>query len=124
VSKGRVLLACAAALALARPPAADGAGDCLLEPGVYRYLERAQDRILDAWDLPADSLANREVVVRLAFDVDGRLRDLKILSATDRRLAQSVAAAILSAEPFGAIPPDAECLVGLPIRTTFSNPAD
>lgn len=124
MSGGRALLACAAVLALARVAAADGAGDCLLEPGVYRYLERAQDRILDAWDLPVDSLANREVVVRLAFDADGKLRGLEILSATDRRLARSVAAAILSAEPFAAIPPDAQCLVGLPIRTTFRNPAD
>ena len=98
--------------------------DCLLEPGVFRYLERVQDRILDAWELPPDSLSNREVVVRLAFDADGALHDLKILSATDRRLARSVAAAILSAEPFAAIPPDAQCLVGLPIRTTFRNPAD
>ena len=48
----------------------------------------------------------------------------KILSASDRRLARSVAAAILSTEPFAAIPPDALCLVGLPIRTTFRNPAD
>jgi outer membrane biosynthesis protein TonB len=124
MSGGRALLACAAALALVRVAAAGEAGECLLEPGVYRYLERAQDRILDAWDLPADSLANREVVVRLAFDADGRLRDLEILSATDRRLARSVAAAILSAEPFAAIPPHAQCLVGLPIRTTFRNPAD
>ena len=124
MSGGWVLLACAAALALARVAAADEAGECLLEPGVFRYLERAQDRILDAWDLPPDSLANREVVVRLAFDADGKLRDLAILSATDRRLARSVAAAILSAEPFGPIPPDALCLVGLPIRTTFRNPAD
>jgi len=87
-------------------------------------LGRAQDRILDAWELPPDNLANREVVVRLTFEADGRLRDLKILSATDRRLARSVAAAILSAEPFAPIPPDAQCLVGLPIRTTFRNPAD
>ena len=121
---GWALLACAAALALARVAVAEEAGQCLLEPGVFRYLERAQDRILDAWDLPPDSLANREVVVRLAFDADGKLRDLAVLAATDRRLAQSVAAAILSAAPFATIPPDAQCLVGLPIRTTFRNPAD
>jgi len=124
MSRIRALLTCVAALTLGRVGVADEAGDCLLEPGVFRYLERAQDRILDAWDLPPDSLANREVVVRLAFDAHGKLRDLEILSATDRRLAQSVAAAILSAEPFAPIPPDARCLVGLPIRTTFSNPAD
>jgi hypothetical protein len=124
MSGGWALLACAAALALARVAAADEAAECLLEPDVFRYLERAQDRILDAWVLPEDSLANREVVVRLAFDAGGKLQDLEILSATDRRLARSVAAAILSAEPFAAIPPDAQCLVGLPIRTTFRNPAD
>jgi hypothetical protein len=120
----RALVACAAALTLPCVGAADENSDCLLEPGVFSYLERVQDRILDAWDLPPDNLANREVVVRLAFDADGKLRDLKILSATDRRLAQSVAVAILNAEPFAAIPPGAQCLVGLPIRTTFRNPAD
>jgi len=124
VSGRWALLACAAALALPCVAAADETGDCLLEPSVFRYLGRAQDRILDAWELPEDSLANREVVVQLAFEADGRLRDLKILSATDRRLSHSVAAAILSTEPFAAIPPDAQCLVGLPIRTTFRNPAD
>jgi hypothetical protein len=118
------LLVCAAILSLPCVSSASEAGDCLLEPGVFRYLERAQDRILDAWILPPDSLANREVVVRLAFDADGTLRDLKILSATDRRLARSVAAAILGAEPFAPIPPDAQCLVGLLIRTTLRNPAD
>jgi len=124
MSGARALLACAGILSLSSVGSADAGGQCLLEPGVSRYLGRVQDRILDAWILPTDSLANREVVVRLAFGADGRLRDIEILSATDRRLARSVAAAILSAEPFEAIPPDAQCLVGLPIRTTFRNPAD
>ena len=124
MSGRRALLACAAALSLPCVAVADELGECLLEPGVFHYLGRAQDRILDAWKLPPDSLANREVVVRLAFDADGKLLDFEILSATNRRLAVSVAAAILSAEPFAPIPPDARCLVGLPIRTTFRNPAD
>ena len=52
VSGHLALLACAAALALPCVAAADETGDCLLEPSVYHYLERAQDRILDAGSSP------------------------------------------------------------------------
>lgn len=98
--------------------------ECLLEPAVYRYLERAQDRILERWQLPPDGMANREVVVRLVFEESGWLEDAKIVSYTDRRLARSASAAIVRAAPFGIVPRAAACLVGLTIRTTLRNPAD
>lgn len=91
---------------------------------VYLYLEQTQDRILDHWVLPPDGLANREVVVRFTFAGDGSLERARIVSATDHRLKQSVAAAILRAAPFPPVPSGARCLVGLPIQTTFRNPAD
>ena len=109
--------------ASAAEPVADGER-CLLEPTAARYVARAQDAMLERWALPEDVMANREVVVRLAFRRDGTLADLAVESASDRRLARSVIAAVLSAEPFGAVPASAACLVGLPIRTTFRNPAD
>ena len=117
-------------LATLTPSAAPGADEdadreeCLLEPAVYRYLERAQDRILEHWELPPDGMANREVVVRLVFEESGWLEDAKIVSYTDRRLARSASVAITRAAPFGIVPSAAACLVGLGIRTTLRNPAD
>jgi TonB C terminal len=114
----------AAALALLAASAEDPDQDaCLLQPAVYRYLARAQDRILAQWELPPDGMANREVVLRLVFAADGWPSDARLVSTSDRRLARSVELAILRAAPFGNVPPEAACLVGLPIRTTLRNPA-
>lgn len=83
-----------------------------------------QDRILDAWELPADSMANREVVLLLTFEPDGRLRRGRIVESNDTRLKRSVAAAVERAAPFDPVPREAACLVGRPIRTRFRNPAN
>lgn len=95
-----------------------------MQRGASEYLARAQDRIFAGWELPDDGMANREVVLEFSFDRLGFLVDPKIVSATDSRLKQSVAVAILRAAPFEPVPRDALCLVGLRIRTTFRNPAD
>jgi TonB family protein len=120
--------AIAGALFTARPCAADDLDqdvpECVLRPAVHHYLHEVQDRILDGWSLPEDGLANREVVVQLQIEADGSLRKARIVSASDRRLARSVSFAVQQAAPFAPVPPGAECLVGLPIRTTFRNPAD
>ncbi len=102
----------------------EGDDGCLLEAAVYRYLTAAQDRILDRWELPEDGMANREVVVRLVFERDGSLRDSRVLSHNDRRLARSARIAIIKAKPFPPVPEEASCLVGRPLRTTLRNPAD
>jgi hypothetical protein len=124
----RILRGLAAVLlaALAFPASAqeDEPFDCLLEAPVAHYLTDAQERILDHWKLPPDGMANREVVVRLVFEADGWLRDTRVLSYTDRRLARSASVAIVRATPFAPVPFEASCLVGLPIRTTLRNPAD
>ena len=64
------------------------------------------------------------MVVRLVFGSYGWLRDSRVLSHTDRRLARSASIAIERAAPFGRVPPEARCLVGLPIRTTLRNPSN
>ncbi|MDJ0848719.1 MAG: TonB C-terminal domain-containing protein [Myxococcota bacterium] len=120
-----IALLLAAALCLGGAGTEPGEDDeCLLEVAVYRYLTAAQDRILARWELPPDGMANREVVLRLVFERDGSLRDSRILSYTDRRLARSAKIAILKAKPFPPVPEEAACLVGRPIRTTLHNPAD
>lgn len=101
-------------------PEADA--ECLTQEPVVRYLHAVQDRILDAWELPPDGLADREVVLRLRIDGDGMLLAYELVSFSDRRLAQSVKYAVMLASPFPPIPSEARCVTGRPIVTTFSNP--
>jgi hypothetical protein len=101
----------------------DDESDCLLQPAVYRYLEQVQDSILSQWELPPDSMANREVVVHLVFEESGWPADASIVSSTNSRLARSASVAIVRAAPFGPVPSAAACLIGLPLRTTLRNPA-
>lgn len=104
---------------------ADGPGDeCFLEPAVAHYVADVQDRILSLWELPPDSMANREVVLLLTFRANGTLERARIVESNDTRLKRSVAAALQRALPFDRVPAEAGCLVGRPIRTTFRNPAD
>jgi hypothetical protein len=121
----RLLAALGAAL-LALPAQAldEDASQCLMKPTVVRYLHAVEDQIMDAWGLPPDGLANHEVVVRLRLESDGSLAHYKVISWTSQRLATSVAAALMVAAPFGPVPAGSECLVGIPILTTFRNPAD
>lgn len=100
------------------------AGDpCFTTPAVVRYLHAMQDRILDAWKLPEDGLANRLVVLILRVDGDGTLLKYELVHTSDRRLARSVKFAVLGASPFEAVPIEAFCLVERDIQTTFGNPA-
>ncbi len=127
-SKGLRRLVLLGAALLASPSLAFGmeeeASECLLKPSVMRYLHAVEDRILDVWGLPPDGLANHEVVVRLRLNEDGSLAHYKVVSWSSRRLAYSVAAALVSAAPFRRVPTGSECLIGIPILTTFRNPAD
>jgi hypothetical protein len=126
--RGRKRLAVGLALvvAVALPGAASGDpdadADCLTRDPVVRYLHRVQDRILDAWELPPDGVADREVVLRLRIDADGMLLGYELVSFSERRLAQSVKYAVMLASPFPPIPGEAHCATGRPIVTTFTNP--
>jgi hypothetical protein len=82
-----------------------------------------QDRILDAWKLPEDGLANRSVVLILRVDGDGTLLKYELVSTSDRRLARSAMFAVMGASPFDPLPIDALCLLERDIQTTFGNPA-
>ncbi len=110
---------------MATTAVADGPGDdCFLEPTVARYVAGVQDRILDNWELPPDSMANREVTLLLTFRANGTLERARIVESDDSRLKRSVAAALQRARPFDRVPAQATCLVGQPIRTRFRNPAN
>jgi hypothetical protein len=95
---------------------------CFEVPAVVRYLHAMQDRILDAWKLPEDGLANRSVVLSLRVDGDGTLLKYELVSYSNRRLARSVKLAVMAASPFEPLPIEALCLRGRDIQTTFGNP--
>jgi outer membrane biosynthesis protein TonB len=117
-----LLLALAGAPPAAAASSADADAACLAQEPVARYLHDVQGRILDAWELPPDGLADREVVLRLRIDADGMLLSYELVSFSDRRLAQSVKYAVMLASPFPPIPSEARCVAGRSIVTTFSNP--
>lgn len=96
---------------------------CFETPAVVRYLHAMQDRILDAWKLPEDGLANRSVVLILRVDGDGTLLKYELVSTSDHRLARSVKFAVMGASPFDPLPLEAFCLFGRDVQTTFGNPA-
>lgn len=114
----------AAAAGGASPSSLVSDGDaCFETPAAVRYLHAMQDRILDAWNLPEDGLANRTVVLILRVDGDGALLKYEVVSTTDSRLARSVKFAVMQASPFDPLPIDALCLLERDIQTTFGNPA-
>ncbi len=61
--------------------------------------------------------------MRLAFARDGTLVRYAVASFSSHRLAHSVEQALQQAGPFAEIPPEARCLLGRTIVTTFRNPA-
>jgi hypothetical protein len=122
---GASLLGALAARAEDVPRAAPDAGDvvpCLERSIVVAYLHILQDRVIDFWGVPEDSLANQEVVVRFRLAETGTLLTYKLVSWTSRRIANSVELAIAHAKPFGPIPEAASCLVGRAVEMRFENP--
>jgi hypothetical protein len=103
-------------------PEAPEAPSCLERPIVVVYLHRLQDQVMDRWTLPEDIPANQVVVVRLRLGEDGALLTYKLVSWTNRRIANSVELALAHSRPFGWIPDDATCLVGRSIEMQFENP--
>ena len=95
---------------------------CLERPIVVAYLHALQDQIMQRWVMPEDSLADQTVVVRFEVAQDGRLRSWKLVSTTNRRIANSVELAFDHAEPIGPVPERAACLVDRAIEMRFENP--
>jgi hypothetical protein len=93
-------------------PAAPRASPCLERPIVVAYLHQLQDRVMDRWIVPEDTLANQAVVLRFRLSEDGSLLTYKLVSWTSRRIANSVELAVAHSGPFGSIPENATCLVG------------
>jgi TonB family protein len=75
------------------------------------------------WQLPPRSRPRQRVTLRFVLDAQGVVGDVKVIEASDRDLARSAIQALKEAEPI-SIPPGAECIAGLKIVGTFSNPVD
>jgi hypothetical protein len=97
------------------------AAPCLEQPVVTIYMHRLQDRVLDVWDVPPDTLGNREVTLGFELAKNGALVESHVMSATDERLAHSVRAAFVASAPFDPIPDEASCLVGRRLALLFQN---
>jgi len=103
-------------------PEPDSRPACLERPMVVVYLNHLQDRIMEYWVVPEDSLTDQEVVVRFQLAADGSFMRTQLVSSTNTRIANGVELALRYAGPFGIVPPEAECIIGRPIEIHFQNP--
>jgi hypothetical protein len=119
-------LACQSDPVIGRPPDWPTVQDrsvmeaCLRNPEVTAYLVRQRDRMLLRWNLP-DVSAGQEVQIGFILRDDGTISRAAVFEASDRTLARSALKALSETSPEPP-PPEAGCLVGLPMRGTFSNP--
>jgi hypothetical protein len=72
--------------------------------------------------VPEDTLGDQSVVVRFRLTDAGQLKSWKLVSWTNRRLANSVELAFQHARLSMSIPERAACLIGRPIDIRFENP--
>jgi hypothetical protein len=124
----RPAFALAAWLVVASVAKADGArpGErppqpCLERALVVVYLHQLQDHVMERWVVPEDSLADQAVVVRFRLAEDGAFLTYRLLSWTNRRIANGVELALANSGPFGPIPKDATCLIGRAVEMRFEN---
>ena len=85
------------------------------------YLTSVREAVYRAWQLPPKSRPNQRVTLRFVVDRQGSIGNVAILKASDPQLAQSAVRALEQAGPY-PIPTGAECIAGLKIVGTFSNP--
>ncbi len=101
---------------------AASATQCFEKPEVQSYLSSVQKRTLDRWRLPPGVQADQNVTLRFKIDVGGTATSVSLVRASDNALGASAVDALNAASPFPALPPNARCLVQVPITATFTNP--
>lgn len=90
-----------------------------MQPEVERYLEQVHRLVIEAWEVERGTEAH-DVVAYLRLNEQGAVTHFAIADAPNEAFAQLATAAIREAQPFGPVPPDAECLTNYPFRFTFS----
>lgn len=95
---------------------------CLERAAVVAYLHRFQDRIMQYWVIPDDTLSDQTVAVRFRLSGDGYAVAWKLQSWTSHRIANSVELAFRHASSAGPIPEAAACLTDRMIEMHFENP--
>jgi len=95
---------------------------CLERAAVVAYLHRFQDRIMQYWVIPQDTLSDQTVAVRFRLSEDVNTTTWKLHSSTSSRIANSVELAFRHATSAGPIPEPAACLVDRRVEMHFENP--
>jgi TonB family protein len=95
---------------------------CFDSPTTQDYWDHVERRIYEEWQFPPDAPANQEVRLRFAIDAEGRVLSVETVDASNNLVEESAITAVRSAEPFGLVPPGAECLIEAPIVGDFRNP--
>ena len=98
---------------------------CVRNEAARVYLQKLQEAVLDAWELPAGAAPDQCSSVEFSVRGDGELAAKPLsLSASTPELGASTVLAFDAAGPFPAVPNSAACLIGLSLRATFWNPED
>ncbi|MBW2286670.1 MAG: hypothetical protein JRG90_02495 [Deltaproteobacteria bacterium] len=95
---------------------------CFERAAAVAYLHRFQDQIMLRWVIPEDTISDQMVAVRFRLSEDGNVAAWKLLSWTNRRIANSVELAFRHATSPGPIPEPAICLVDRMVEMHFENP--
>jgi hypothetical protein len=89
---------------------------CFRHSEVAAYLQDIRKLVRESWVAPPESPSVDRVTIELQLSATGELEQIQSV-LLPRQLAQSVLAALGGAAPFA---PPPKCLVGVPLRATFS----
>ena len=99
---------------------APSAQECLGRQAVIRYVDHLYERVYERWDPPPGVRPGVvEVAIRFTLARDGSVESAEPVRNEDPKLWQSALTAMQWAQPFGELPPGAECLEGTKFRATF-----
>jgi hypothetical protein len=101
----------------------DQVDECMQREAAKTYWNSVQEKIMDAWELPAGIEPNRCAMVRFELSSNGAFhRGPEIVAGRAQEMRMSALRAVEDSSPFAPMPEGAECLEELPLLATFRNP--
>jgi hypothetical protein len=95
---------------------------CMRREAVRQYLADVEERVMEAWELPAGVAPNQKIKVIFSIRESGQLGGYLVPDAHRQDIEESALAAIQAAAPFPPLSRATACLSVIPIGLTFSNP--
>jgi TonB family protein len=91
---------------------------CLKLPETQAYLASIRDSVASQWRVssPASGVAR----IRFVLGSDGQLESFSLTEESHPGVGETALQALTAAEPFGPVPAEARCLVGIPFTSSFT----